>query len=204
MTVITPKPSGTVPDLPRVLVLDTCVLLSNLLRRWLLRLAEQGCYQPAWSPIIGDEWCRNASKIWGVDPAEIQAQWQQLQHDCPGADVGDVQAYKSGLLRSDPKDWHVIAAARKVLALRPDMTVGILTRNLRDFNRSELRALGISLFDPDTYLLRCWEHYPDLLAAMVREVPVYAQSIGKPVEAIDVILKRERLFRFNRIYAGNS
>lgn len=190
--------------LPRVLVLDTCVLLSNLLRRWLLRLAQQGCVQPAWSPVIGDEWCRNASKIWGVEPDEILLQWLQLQQDCPDADVGDVHAYKSGLLRSDPKDWHVIAAARKVLESRPDVSVGILTRNLRDFNRSELRGLGISLFDPDTYLLRCWQQYPDLLDAMIQEVPVYAQSIGKPVESIDVILKRERLFRLNRVYTGKS
>ncbi|NYT65924.1 PIN domain-containing protein [Alcaligenaceae bacterium] len=190
--------------LPRVLVLDTCVLLSNLLRRWFLRLAQNDCLEPAWSPIIADEWCRNASKIWGVEPAEIHAQWLQLQQDCPGADVGEVQAYKSGLLRSDPKDWHVIAAARKVLALRPEVTVGILTRNLRDFHRAELRALGISLFDPDTYLQLCWQQHPDLLRAMIQEVPVYAQSIGKPVEPIDVILKRERLFRLNRVYSEKS
>lgn len=203
MTTTTSVSTAAVQAIPRVMVLDTCVLLSNLLRRWLLRLAEHDCIEPVWSPVIGDEWCRNASKIWGVAPDEIQLQWQQLQHDYPNADVGDVQDYKNGLLRSDPKDWHVIAAARKVLDRRPDTTVGILTRNLRDFNRSELRALGISLFDPDTYLLRCWQHYPELLTAMVQEVPVYAQSIGKPVEAIEVILKRERLFRFNRIYAGN-
>ncbi|MBP6020820.1 MAG: PIN domain-containing protein [Burkholderiaceae bacterium] len=203
MVTTIPTPLPTAQALPRVLVLDTCVLLSNLLRRWLLRLAQHDCLQPAWSPIIGDEWRRNASKIWGVEPDEIQAQWLQLQHDCPGADVGDVQAYKSGLLRSDPKDWHVIAAARKVLDCRPGVSVGILTRNLRDFNRSELRALGISLFDPDTFLLRCWQHYPDLMDAMIQEVPLHALSIGKPVEAIDVILKRERLFRLNRVYTGN-
>ncbi len=204
MVTTSARPVSAAQALPRVLVLDTCVLLSNLLRRWLLRLAQNDCVQPAWSPIIGDEWCRNASKIWSVAPDEILAQWLQLQHDYPGADVGDVQAYKSGLQRSDPKDWHVIAAARKVLALRPDATVGILTRNLRDFNRSELRALGISLFDPDTYLLRCWQLYPDVLDAMILEVPAYAQSIGKPVEPIDVILKRERLFRLNRVYTGTS
>ena len=48
-------------SLPDVVVLDTCVLISNVLRRMLLRLATEGCFRVAWSSVIGDEWCRNAA-----------------------------------------------------------------------------------------------------------------------------------------------
>lgn len=201
MTTLLP---AKVNDLPQLLVLDTCVLLSNLLRRWLLSLAEQSVFQPIWSPIIGDEWRRNAAKIWGVPAQDIQLQWQQLLDDFPHADQGDVQVYKAGLLRSDPKDWHVIAAARAALAGAPTATVGILTRNTKDFNRSELRALGISLFDPDTFFVRCWDCHPEKLAVLIDDMAIYAKSINQPIEAVDVVLKRERLFRLNRIYTGSA
>lgn len=192
-----------IPALPQVLVLDTCVLLSNLLRRWLLRLAELDCFQPAWSAIIGDEWQRNAARLWGVAPDDIHQQWLQLQHDFPNADQGDIQPYKSGLLRSDPKDWHVIAAARAAQARDPQVSVAILTRNTRDFNRSELRRLGLGLLDPDVFFLRCWQHHPDFMQALIQDVAVHTLSIGKPIEPTERVLKRERLFRLNRVYAGN-
>lgn len=201
---MTTKFSTPGPDLPQLLVLDTCVLLSNLLRRWLLGLAEQCVFQPVWSPIIADEWQRNAAKIWGVPALDIQQQWLQLQHDFPDADQGDVQTYKQGLLRSDPKDWHVIAAARAAMAATPLATVGILTRNTKDFNRSELRSLGISLFDPDSFFVLCWARHPEKLAALIDDMAVYAASVNLPVEAVDVVLKRERLFRLNRVYTGNA
>lgn len=201
MTTTQPEKSA---DLPQLLVLDTCVLLSNLLRRWLLGLAQQGVFQPVWSPIIADEWQRNAAKIWDVAALDIQQQWQQLNHEFPNADQGDVQAYKVGLLRSDPKDWHVIAAARAAMANAPAATVGILTRNTKDFNRSELRSLGISLFDPDTFFVRCWDLHPEKLIALIQDMAVYAQSINQPVVAVDVVLKRERLFRLNRLYTGRA
>src|SRR3546814_7980339 len=42
------------------------------------------------------------------------------------------------------RSWHVIAAGRAALAAKPDARVAVLTRNLKDFNRSELRHLGRS------------------------------------------------------------
>src|SRR3546814_7369371 len=65
--------------LPEVIVLDTCVLISNVLRRAFLHLAAQGCFELAWSPVIGDEWRRNAARLWGVSDADIGDQWDALQ-----------------------------------------------------------------------------------------------------------------------------
>jgi predicted nucleic acid-binding protein len=188
-------------SLPETIVLDTCVLISNVLRRALLHLAAQGCFELAWSPVIGDEWRRNAARLWGVSDADVQEQWDALQVAFPLADQGDVSEFKSGLRRSDPKDWHVVAAGRAVLARRPQGGVAIVTRNIRDFNRSELRGLGLELLDPDQLLLRCWQERPALMSDLLSKLPDYALAPGRDLEAVDVILRRERLFRLNRLCA---
>ncbi len=105
-------PDPALAAIPGLLVLDTCVLLSNVLRRVFLHLADQGCFLPVWSHRIGSEWRRNAQRIWGVPAADIETQWCELQAAFPGACQGDVSPYEAGLQRSDPKDWHVIAAGR--------------------------------------------------------------------------------------------
>ncbi|HUH36406.1 MAG TPA: PIN domain-containing protein [Candidimonas sp.] len=193
--------SSDTPSIPQVLVLDTCVLLSNVLRQLFLRLAALACFSPAWSPVIGDEWRRNAARLWKVSEEEIDAQWLALQEAFPEADQGDVTVYKAGLHRSDPKDWHVIAAARAVRARDAAVRVGVVTRNMKDFNRSELRGLGLDLYDPDDLLVRCWRQYPTSASDAFQAIPEYARAPGNETEALEVILKRERLFRLNRLYA---
>ncbi len=185
--------------LPDVVVLDTCVLISNVLRRLLLRLAQQDCFKPAWSAVIGDEWQRNASRIWDVPLPDIALQWAELQRDFPNADQGDVNVFKNDLRRSDPKDWHVIAAARAVKAKNPDVSVAVLTRNIKDFNRTELRNLGLELFDPDQFLVRCWTQNPQLMRELFELIPADIEAVGKTPEPLEAVLKRERLFRLNRL-----
>lgn len=203
------------PVLPQILVIDTCVLISNVLRRLLLRLADQACFQPAWSSVIGDEWQRNAARLWGVSASDIQTQWLALQADFPHADQGEITAFKAGLRRSDPKDWHVIAAARAAKSRAAGVpaagnpaagnpvagaSAGIVTRNVKDFNRTELRGYGLTLFDPDELLVRCLLQYPLQAAAAFDEIPNFALAPGNELESLEVILKRERLFRLNRLY----
>lgn len=186
--------------IPQIIVLDTCVLISNVLRRVLLHLADHACFQPAWSEIIGDEWRRNAARIWDVEPEAIALQWAELQAMYPGADQGDVAPYKDGLVYSDPKDWHVIAAAKAALARRPDQSVVVLTRNLRDFRRSELRRLGIGLMDPDQLLVQCWARNPDEVRVAFQLLLQDVITAGREPDSMDVIMKRERLFRLNKLY----
>ncbi len=189
-----PKP------VPAVVVLDTCVLISNVVRRVLLRLVDRGLFRPAWSPVIGDEWQRNAARIWEVDPADIAAQWDQLQRDYPDADMGDVSVYKEGLRRSDPKDWHVVAAARAVLGRCPGSEVAVVTRNLKDFNRSELRGFGLGLLDPDELLVRCWLKDAALVEWSLREIEGDFAAVGREAGPLAEVLRRERLFRLNRLW----
>ncbi len=187
---------------PGILVLDTCVLLSNVLRRAFLRLAEQGCFIPVWSERIGAEWQRNASRIWGVDRADIETQWAQLQQAFPFACQGDVSGHENGLHRSDAKDWHVIAAGRSAKSRHPGLHAAIVTRNTKDFNRSELRGYGLTLHDPDDMLVRCQKSHRDLMAALLPELPRLAAAPGQAPDSLESLLKRERLFRLNRLYGS--
>jgi len=187
---------------PDIVVLDTCVLISSVLRRLLLRLADQACFRPAWSDVIGQEWRRNAARLWDAPAEDVARQWAELQQAFPLADQGDVAAFKQGLRHSDPKDWHVIAAARAVLAGQPGASVAVVTRNVRDFNRSELRRLGLALLDPDQLLVRCWASRADSVRAAFAQIEQELVLEGKPVEPLEVVLKRERLFRLNKLCAA--
>lgn len=190
------------PVVPDVLVIDTCVLISSVLRPLLLRMAQSGCFVPVWSTIIGDEWRRTAARLWQSPTADIEQQWQALQNDFPDADIGDVSHFKAGLERSDPKDWHVIAAGRAAMARYSDSTVAIVTRNIKDFHRAELRRLGLYLFDPDQLMSRFWTHAPHQVCAHLTALPDYTGIPGGQPETLESLLKRERLFRLNRLSQG--
>ena len=187
-------------SLPSVLVLDTCVLISNVLRRLLLAVADEQLFKPVWSPIIGDEWRRNAGRLWKVMPTSIEEQWEALQQRYPEADLGDSSEFKKSLRYSDPKDWHVIASARLAQQHYPEHSVGILTRNLKDFNRSELRRLGISLWDPDQLLNVYMAAQPELMQRLLDDLP--ALMLTPEAQALDThtLLKRDRLFALGQSY----
>lgn len=189
---------------PGILVLDTCVLLSNVLRRMLLRLAALGCFIPVWSGRIGEEWCRNAARIWGVPIRGVMMQWAAMQQVFPDADQGDVSRYEAGLQRSDHKDWHVIAAGRAAKSRYQGYTAAILTRNTKDFNRTELRGYGLALFEPDELLVRCHTAYPEHMASLMPDVPRLAMALDSEPDSLETVLKRERLFRLNRLYRSNG
>lgn len=198
-----PAPASSTQALPGILVLDTCVLLSNVLRRVLLRLAAQGCFLPVWSERIGGEWRRNAARIWKVPYENVDAQWAALQQAFPLADQGDVSSFECGLHRSDPKDWHVIAAGRAAKGRHPERIAAIVTRNTKDFNRTELRGYGLTLFEPDELLLRFHLVHPQRIQALMPDIPALATAPGQEPAALETILKRERLFRLNRAYRSS-
>lgn len=76
-------------------VLDACVLMPTILRRLLLRAAAIGLYTPVWSARIGDEWRRNAARLWHMPLTDLQAEWDAMNAAWPDADPGDCTAYVS-------------------------------------------------------------------------------------------------------------
>jgi predicted nucleic acid-binding protein len=178
-----------------VLVLDTCVLLSNVLRRMFFQLSARGAFELAWSPIIGQEWQRNAARLWNAAPEALRAQWQAFQLAFPQADLGDVSEGKLGLRHSDPKDWHVIGAARCAQLKWPDAQVAVVTRNVKDFKRSELRRLGLHVWEPDHCLWRCAQAGVALPEDALAHLALAAAREDQTL-SVENMLKRERLFRY--------
>ena len=201
----------TVPALPPssrpFVVLDACVLMSGIVRRLMLHLAARGIYQPVWSERIGEEWRRNAGRLWAIPVDVLETQWAEMNERFPHAAQDDLQAYETGLRYSDPKDFHVIAAGlarRARCGLQQPPQVLVATWNLKDFNRSELRRHGLDVFNPDRLLSQWWQEDADLLRESIRAVPADYIALGRDSEPLAATLHRERLYRLKALVARDG
>lgn len=188
-------------------VLDACVLMSGIMRRLMLRLAADGVYQPVWTERIGEEWRRNAARLWDIPPALLDEQWAEMNRQFPRAAEADTLAYEAGLRYSDPKDFHVIAAGlarRARCGLQQPPTVLVATWNLKDFSRSELRRQGLDAFNPDRLLSQWWQADAAPLRAAIRAVPDDYVALGRAPEPLADTLHRERLYRLKALVARDG
>ncbi|CAM5784088.1 PIN domain-containing protein [Castellaniella caeni] len=196
----TPMPCSTSP----FVVLDACVLMSTVQRQLLLRLADQGVFQPVWTERIGEEWRRNAARLWQVPPEKLATQWAAMNQRFPDAMETNTAPYEAGLRYSDPKDFHVIAAGlarRARCGLQRPPAVQVMTWNLKDFNRSELRRQGLDVYSPDQLLADWWRAGSSRLEAAVQAVAADVVALGHPPEPLADTLQRERLHRLERLLA---
>ncbi|KCB26366.1 PIN domain protein [Bordetella hinzii CA90 BAL1384] len=192
-----PLPSILSQPAPYI-VLDACVLMSNIVRRLMLRLAAAQVYQPVWTERIGQEWRRNAARLWEVPPAFLAEQWAEMNAQFPQALEHDIEPYEAGLRYSDPKDFHVIAAGlarRARCGLQVPPVVQVATWNLKDFNRSELRRQGLDAFNPDTLIARWHAQHPQAVLDALTPVPQDYVALGRDAEPLAATLHRERLYR---------
>ena len=194
--------SPEAPAAVHFVVLDACVLMPTVLRRLLLRIAANGCFEPTWSPYIGVEWRRNAARLWDIPLETLEEEWASMKALFPSADAGDVAPYETGLQYSDPKDFHVIAAglakrARCGFQLTPRVT--IMTWNLKDFNRSELKRLGVGVASPDALLAEWLGVYPQAIQRALHHTLADAELVGRPAASLSAVLHGERLYRFKNL-----
>jgi len=175
--------------------------MSGVLRPLLLALARDKVLVPIWSEKIGNEWRRNAARVWEVTDEILAEQWQAMESEFPCANVDRwalelAAAPESTLIYSDPKDWHVIHAACQVHERYAQAEVSIVTWNIKDFKRNELRRLGLSLTDPDRLLATLWDKDPaSIEGAINRVIQELIDSGRRRPEPADALLKRERLFQ---------
>lgn len=189
-------------SVPPFVVLDACVLMSTVQRQLLLRVADQGVFQPIWTERIGEEWRRNAARLWQVSPETLAEQWDAMNQRFPGAMEADTAPYETGLRYSDPKDFHVIAAGlarRARCGLQRPPAVQVMTWNLKDFDRSELRRQGLDAYSPDQLLAEWWRAGPSRLDAAVQAVAADSVALGHAPEPLADTLQRERLLRLRRL-----
>jgi len=176
--------------------------MSGIVRRLMLSLAAHGVYQPVWSERIGEEWRRNAARLWAIPTDVLDEQWAEMNTRFPRASQDNLQPYESVLRYSDPKDFHVIAAGlalRARCALQQPPTVIVATWNLKDFNRSELRRQGLDVFNPDRLLSSWWPEKADQMRASIDAVPADYIALGRDPEPLSSTLHRERLYRLKAL-----
>jgi hypothetical protein len=132
-------------------LLDTCVLWPSLQRDFLLSLAIEGLYRPAWSTVILDELeYEEARKLVerGEDEAKAAARAGYLIRRMTAAfndaQVSGWEGLDGTYCLPDPNDEHVVAAA----------VVGgagaIVTHNMKDFPLSRLPD-GLDVLTPKQF-----------------------------------------------------
>lgn len=147
--------SPTSPDdkQPRIVVLDTCVMLQSYLLDVLLTAAERGLCHVRWSVESMAELEEHYVLIRTIRGAisediargQIVRKIEAMTTAFPEALVSELGDLDSLELK-DPDDRHVLVAAIKAHA---DY---IVTHNLRDFTRPTLNQHGIGLESPDQFL----------------------------------------------------
>ncbi|CAB3679577.1 PIN domain-containing protein [Achromobacter pestifer] len=181
--------------------------MSGILRRLLLRLADANVYIPVWTDRIGEEWRRNASRIWDIPPEVMAEFWADMNARFPEANERDTEVYEASLRYSDPKDFHVIAAGlarRARCGLQQPPVVQVLTWNLKDFNRSELRRQGLDVYNPDRMLVQWWQAHADRMREAIAQIPADYVALGREPEPLSATLHRERLYGLKSLVARDA
>lgn len=183
------------------LVLDACILMSGLLRPLLLNLAHAGLLMPLWTDKIGQEWQRNAARLWPIEPDLLKNEWQLMQEQFPHSNMGDVTEFEADLRHTDRKDKHVAAAGIAGVSRQVAQPISVLTWNLKDFSRSELRKQQLGLIDPDRLLSQWWPTQSSQLQQRIDTTVEDLFSTGRrQPEPVVAMLKRDRLFRLAGCY----
>lgn len=146
--------------MPFSALLDANVLIPNLLRDTLLRIAERGLYRPLWSADILDETWRNVLRLRpDVDQERLQRTFATMNQAFEDAAVTGYETLIDSMT-NHPKDRHVLAAA---VVGRAD---SIVTFNVKDFPATSTKPYEIEVRHPDVFLT----HQHDLAPAVIGEV----------------------------------
>jgi hypothetical protein len=132
---------------PLIAVYDACVLYSNSLRDFLVRLAihgrRLGLLRAKWTGRIHQEWIRAVLRQRPELRRNLQRTRRLMDQHVRGARVQGYQRWERRLTLPDEDDRHVLAAA---LACVADV---IVTFNTADFPAETLRPFGMAAVTPD-------------------------------------------------------
>lgn len=134
-------------------MLDTCVLYPPTLCDTLLRISEQGAFEPRWSEGVLVELERNLAPIPSVGEAGARRRIDAMTEAFPNAVVSSYDNLL-GDMPGHPDDAHVMAAS---VVSRSQV---IVTFNLSDFPAAELARWGVTVSPPDDFLLDQLELHP--------------------------------------------
>ncbi|SMX32018.1 RSP_2648 family PIN domain-containing protein [Octadecabacter ascidiaceicola] len=176
----------------RVLI-DACVLYPTVMREVVLGVAEQGLFEPRWSPRILEEWARAARKIGPEGETIARGEIAGVKARFPRAEVKIPQGVEARLWLPDPNDIHVLAAA---VGCSAD---AIMTVNAKDFPRGELADEGLERVDPDGFLIGLAVSNPEAVRAVGEAVLNEARRLsGEPWE-MRKLMRKARLPRLGKL-----
>ena len=127
-------------------LLDACVLVPQRLSSLLLTLAEEGLFEPRWSERLLAETERALTGKLGLSRDRAVRRLAAMREAFPEAAVHGFEPLEEELT-CHAKDRHVLAAA---IAAGADTLV---TFNVRDFPDQSSQPHGITVTDPDVFLL---------------------------------------------------
>lgn len=161
---------------PFKVVLDACVLFPLTLRDTLLRAAQAGFFQMYWTEEILEETRRNLVSKGTVTESQATYLVVTMRDAFPESQVIGYRALVP-VMKNDPKDRHVVAAAVQAGATL------IVTSNLRDF---QILPAGVEVQSPDDFLCSMFDLEP---SAMVTLVQQQAAAMKKPPTSLEQLLK---------------
>lgn len=146
-------------------VIDACVLRPLPIADLLLRTAESGLYRARWSAEIQDEWARSVVRDRpAIDRTRLDARNAAMNRALPDACIAGYEHFIDAIDLPDPKDRHVVAAARRAHAQV------IVTYNLRDFPADTLNRFGLHAQHPDSFLRHLIDLEPAVVASASRQI----------------------------------
>lgn len=165
-------------------VLDACILFQGKLTNFLLHLAEQGAFDPVWSPAIHDEWTRNLLRVMNIPVEKLAYRRQMMEEAFPAANsspLTDLVASVEALCRTDAqrKDAHVIATAIAAGA------AVIVTENTTDFPDDILARYELRASTADDFCADLYRREP---AAMLAGTRAHRASLRRPAYDADQYL----------------
>lgn len=176
----------------RVLI-DACVLFPTVMREVVLGVAEQGLFEPRWSPRILEEWARAARKIGPGGETVARGEIAVLAARFPRAEVKIPQGVEARLWLPDRNDIHVLAAA---VGCSAD---AIMTVNAKDFPKDILGDEGLERIDPDGFLITLAQHHPEAVRTVAEAVLEEARRLSGDPWEMRKLMRKARLPRLGKL-----
>ncbi len=165
--------------------LDACVLYPAPVRDLLLHLAEVGIYFPFWTTEINNEWVRNLLiNRPDIKPKSLTLTVNAMNTAFPYANTIHYETLINSILLPDKNDRHVVAAA-----IKSNSTI-IITQNIKDFPILYLKAFGIDVQTPDSFIsTQINLHNTLVLKAFINQVKNLKHPPQTPIQVLSTLEK---------------
>jgi len=141
-----------------MVIYDSCIFYSFMLRNLFVQLAMTGLFRAKWSEEIHQEWMSNLLRDRpSLSSEKVKKIKDLIDKSVPDCLVMDYEPLVKTLDLPDAGDRHVLAAAIQCGAET------IITNNLKDFPERVLSHFNIEAISPDHFLNDQWDLAPEVV-----------------------------------------